>query len=162
MWFDPRTVCFEEDPYPLYRRLRDEFPVYRWQDGERSLWILSRYDDVNEALGDWRTFSSVDSMSDRRPAPGARGAADGHQLITSDPPHHDDLRRVVREYFSPKAIQPLEGKIEREVGLRLPGLRSRETIDVAGDFAWPMTLAIISDIIGIPEEDRSAVLSWYP
>jgi cytochrome P450 len=161
MWFDPRTVCFEEDPYPLYRRLRDEFPVYRWQDGERSLWILSRYDDVNEALGDWRTFSSVDSMSDRRPAPGARGAADGHQLITSDPPHHDDLRRVVREYFSPKAIQPLEGKIEREVGLRLPGLRSRETIDVAGDFAWPMTLAIISDIIGIPEEDRSDVLSWY-
>jgi cytochrome P450 len=163
MWFDPGTICFAEDPYPLYRRLRDEFPVYRWQDGERSLWVLSRYEDVNEALGDWRTFSSVDSisMSNRRAAPGARAAAHPHQLITTDPPYHDDLRRVVRENFSPQRIQTLERKIEGEVALRLSGLRSRKTIDVAGNFAWPMTLAIISDIIGIPEEDRSDVLSWY-
>jgi cytochrome P450 len=161
MWFDPHTVCFAEDPYPLYRRLRDDFPVYQWQEGERSLWILSRYDDVSEALGDWRTFSSIGSLSNRRPAPGARGVAHAHQLITTDPPYHDELRRVVRENFSPKAIHTLESTIERHVGIWLSGLRSRETIDIAADVAWPMTLAIISDIIGIPEEDRSDVLSWY-
>ncbi len=161
MSFDPNTICSEEDPYPLYRRLRDDFPVHHWHDREQSLWLLSRYDDVNEALGDWRTFSSVDSMSSRRPAPGARGAPHGHQLITTDPPYHDDLRRVVREYFSPKAVQTLEGKIKREVVTRLPRLRSQETIDAAADFAWPMTLAIISDIVGIPQDDRSDVLSWY-
>jgi cytochrome P450 len=124
------------------------------------VWILSRYDDVSAALADWRTFSSVASMADLRAAPGAR-SADGEQLITTDPPSHDALRGVVREYFSPKRIQAMEAEITREAVTRAARLRSPTSVDVAREFAWPFALAIISDMLGIPAEHRSTVLSWY-
>jgi cytochrome P450 len=161
MWFDPATASFEQDPYPLYRRLRDESPVYHCQDGSGPVWILSRHDDVQMALADWHTFSNVDSMIGRQAALSAQGAPYGHQLITTDPPYHDDLRGVVKAYFSPRRIQSLESKITHEVVTLIPRLRSSQTVDVAGDFAWPLTLAIISEIIGVPESDRAAVLSSY-
>src|ERR1700730_5663098 len=161
MWFDPATASFEQDPYPLYRRLRDESPVYHCQDGNGPVWILSRHDDVQMALADWQTFSSVDSMIGRQAALSAQGAPYGHQLITTDPPYHDDLRGVVKAYFSPRRIQSLESRSTHEVVTLIPRLRSRQTVVVAGEFAWPLTLAIISEIIGVPESDRAAVLSSY-
>jgi cytochrome P450 len=160
---DPTTTCSEADPYPLYRRLRDDHPVYRHDDGERPLWVLSRFEDVDLALKDWHTFSNVNSMSDMRSAPGARGATRGEQLITTDPPFHDDLRRVVKEYFAPREIGSLESRIQDQAATALGRLAVQDeaTVDVARDFAWPLTLAIISDILGIPEGDRSTLLSWY-
>jgi cytochrome P450 len=147
----------------LYRRLRDDHPVYYHDDVERPLWVLSRFADVDLALKDWRTFSSVNSMSGMRPAPGSRGGTRGEQLITTDPPLHDDLRRVVKEYFAPRQIQALESRIHDQVATMLVRLAVQEqtTIDVARDFAWPLTLAIVSDMLGIPESDRSTLLSWY-
>jgi cytochrome P450 len=161
MWFDPDRLSSTPDPYGVYRRLRDEFPVCHFEDSRRDYWILSRYDDVSEALGDWRTFSSVDSMSHRRSETGLQPAFEGEQLITTDPPYHDGLRRVVRDRFSPKVVQSLAATIAREVTNRLSVLETHDIVDIAADFAWPVTLAVISEIIGIPEGDRSQVLSWY-
>ncbi len=161
MWFDPNTVSFEDDPYRVYRRLRDEFPVYHHDDGQRSLWILSRFDDVNTVLEDWTTFTSVNSTSNALDIPTLGGALEGRQLITTDPPYHDDLRRTVKDHFSPKRIQELEEQITAEVVTSLSRLESQRAFDIAGGFIWPLTLTIISDIIGIPESDRASVLAWY-
>ena len=158
--FDVNGLSSAENPYPVYRRLRDESPVHHYHGDDQSIWLLSRYDDVAAALADWHTFSSVGSMTQLRPAPGAR-APDGEQLITTDPPFHDRLRHVIREYFSPKRIALLEAKITQEVVNCLAPLRSRVSLDVAHEFAWPFTLAIISDIIGISEDDRAGVMSLY-
>lgn len=160
MTFDLNSLNSDENPYPVYRRLRDQSPVHRCREGDQWVWLLSRYEDVNAALCDWRTFSSVDSMANLRSAPGAR-SADGEQLITTDPPFHDRLRRVVRDYFSPKRIQSLEARITSEAVSRMAPLLSRSSVDVATDFAWPLALTIISEVIGIPEDWRSVVLSWY-
>ena len=113
MWFDPNTVSFEDDPYRVYRRMRDEFP-YHHDDGERPLWILSRYADVSSALEDWPTFTSVNSTSNALDIPRLAGPFDGPQLITTDPPYHDELRRVVKDHFSPKRVQALEERIVGE------------------------------------------------
>ncbi len=161
MWFDPNTVSFESDPYRLYRRLRDECPVYCFDVGQRPLWLLSRFADVSAVLEDWQTFTSVGSTSSALDIPQLDGALDRPQLITTDPPFHDELRSVVKEHFSPKRVQTLEPRIAEEVDRCLAGLEERQTFDVARDFAWRLTLAIISEIIGIPESDRPAVLAWY-
>ena len=161
MWFDPNTVSFEDDPYRVYRRMRDEFPVYHHDDGERPLWILSRYADVSAALEDWPTFTSVNSTSNALDIPRLAGPFDGPQLITTDPPYHDELRSVVKDHFSPKRVQALEERIVDEAIASLSSLRSRETVDVAREFAWPLTLTIISHVIGIPESDRPSLLAWY-
>jgi cytochrome P450 len=161
LWFDPNTITFAADPYPQYRRLRDESPVYHYSGHGPEAWILSRYEDVSRALDDWQTFSSVNSMTERHPAPGARGTTDGDQLITTDPPLHDRLREIVREHLSPKAIRALEPEIEHEVLTHLRGLAARDTVDIACDFAWAVSLAVISSIIGIPADDRRALLAWY-
>jgi cytochrome P450 len=122
---------------------------------------MSRYDDVSDALADWRTFSSVGSMSCDRSGPGERSRGGGEKLITTDPPYHDGLRRVVREHLSPNAVRGLEETIAREAATRLSSLAFDDTLDVAGDFAWPLALAVVSEIVGIPKSDRPALLSWY-
>ena len=160
MWFDPNTVDFEDDPYRVYRRMRDEFPVYH-HDGERPLWILSRYADVSAALEDWPTFTSVNSTSNALDIPRLAGPFDGPQLITTDPPYHDELRSVVKDHLSPRRVQALEERIVGEAIASLFSLRSRKTVDVAREFAWPLTLTIISHVIGIPESDRPSLLAWY-
>ena len=161
MWFEPNTLSFEHDPYRVYRRLRDEFPVYRHENGGRSLWFLSRFDDVSATLEDWSTFTSVSSTSNALDIPKLGGPFDGPQLITTDPPYHDDLRRVVRDQLSPKRIQAREQRIADVATALLSQLRSRETVDIAREFAWPLTLTVISDILGIPEPDRPTLLAWY-
>lgn len=135
--------------------------MYHHDDEQRPLWILSRFDDVSGALEDWATFTSVNSTSNALDIPRLGGPLDGPQLITTDPPYHDELRRVVRDHLSPKRVQALEVSIAREAEALLSRLQPRKTADVAREFAWPLTLAIISEVIGIPESDRSTVLAWY-
>jgi cytochrome P450 len=159
--FDPYAAVSQPDPYRVYSWLRDESPVHHYEAGDQSLWILSRYEDVSAAIGDWGNFSSQDSVPKMLAADEARGWAGGEQLINADPPYHDDLRRVVKEYLSPKGIQALTPMIEAVLEECLTLLGSLSTVDVARDFAWPFTLTIISRMVGIPEEDRSTLLSWY-
>jgi cytochrome P450 len=154
MWFDPHTISFEDDPYPVYRRLRDEEPVHRYGDTE-PLWVLARFDDVSAAIADWHTFSSVGSTCYRG------GEIDQRQLITTDPPVHDALRRTTREHFSPKAVAALEDSIRAETASLLEAVRGTESLDVAGAFAWQLTVAVISGLLGIPESDQAPLLGWY-
>ena len=155
--FDPFTASSAEDPYPLYRQLRDEDPVYRYESDTEQGWVLSRYDDVNSALIDWKTFSSVSGHSNRKSA----RLIGGDQLIETDPPLHDELRATVRDRFSPRNIGLLEPEINKASSKLLEGLQRRDVVDVAREYAWPLTVGIISDIVGIPGADRTAVLGWY-
>jgi cytochrome P450 len=89
--YDP--FLFYEDPYPIYRGLRDEAPVYL--SPERRLWVLSRFDDVQRAGRDWRTFSSAEGVDidDSRLGPGS--------FLDADPPRHDELRTLLHADFRP-------------------------------------------------------------
>lgn len=149
------------DPYPLYRELRDQSPAHLYEGAERSVWLLTRYEDVSLALNDWQRFSSADSMAHMRPAPGARDTRHGAQLITTDPPYHDQLRAIVKRQFAARHVESLKDAIAREVEARIASLESRQTLDVAKELAWPVAVNTISEIIGIPAPDRQDLLGLY-
>jgi cytochrome P450/ferredoxin len=157
----PLVASFLDDPYPLYRWLRDEHPVYCDMSRGQPIWLLSRYEDVSAALADWQTFSSVQGASSP-PSPFAlRNREGGTQMIESDPPFHDALRETVKGRYSPKRVHELEAAIRDAAAELLRDVRPGARLDISRDFAWPLTLRISGDVIGIPEADRATVLAWY-
>ena len=148
MVYDPLDFESLRDPYPLYRVLRDEFPVYH--NAERGIWALTRFEDVQAASRDWETFATVpgvdlDDFVDVL-GPGS--------IIDLDPPRHDELRDVVRRHFAPAAILRREAEMTALAEALLDELLEQEEADLAADFAWQLPVAVISMLLGFPAEDR--------
>jgi cytochrome P450 len=151
--FDPFSYEHHEDPYPTYRKLRDEAPAYL--DPERGFWALSRHEDVRAAIDDWGTFSSSGGITlERRPENVEP------MLIEMDPPRHTELRALVSRAFTPKRVADLErpiGDLARELSAGcVPGAR----VDVIEDFAARLPMAVISVMLGVPREDQDELRSW--
>ena len=89
LMYSPFSKAIFDNPYPVYRRLRDEAPVYR--DPEDRWWVLSRFDDVSRALRDWETFSSKLGPAPENPDNDGRK----YSVISMDPPRHDRIRGVL-------------------------------------------------------------------
>jgi len=146
--FDPFDYVTHKDPYPAYRRLRDEHPVY--YNAERRLWLLSRFDDVQAAARDWETFASspsadIDDFGEVL-GPGA--------IIDLDPPRHDELRDIVRSHFAPSALAARMPEVSALADVLIDEFVERDTADLAADFAWQLPVSTISMLLGFPSEDR--------
>ena len=158
--FDPYSDVFFNDPYEVYRRLRDEAPVYR--NDHYGFYALSRYEDVADAHRDWRTFTSTQGITiDMLTEPGtsellkaARGS-----IIFMDPPDHDRMRNLVSRVFTPKAVADLEPMIRDLVRKYLDPLDG-EGFDIVADFSGPFPVEVISVILGVPEADRQQIRHW--
>ena len=98
-----------EDPYPVYRELLADAPVYRSE--RRDFWAVSRHGDVQRCARDWETFSSREGVD----LSGSVGLAGPGGFLDMDPPRHDQLRHVVRDRFTPKAVKSLEGTVREFV-----------------------------------------------
>ena len=155
--FDPFSDEYFDDPYDLYRRMRDEAPV---SFNERyGFWALFRYEDVCRAHKEWETFSSshgVDLSSLSRPPELIRRMA---SMIMVDPPEHDRLRALVSRAFTPRAVSSLEPMI-REVINDLLDAVDDDGFDAVADFAGPFPVEIISRMLGVPEADRQQIRHW--
>lgn len=158
--FDPfRTGAVDEDPYSVYRQLRDETPFYH--DERWDLWVVSRFEDVQDALKDWRTFSQepdvdIDGFMDELLD------ADGNILVM-DPPRHTALRRLVQgtNAFSPAAINAMEPRITALVDGLIDGMLSGAgTADAVEGFTYPLPLAVGPVLIGFPAEDLPMIDAW--
>ncbi len=147
--YDPLDYESLRDPYPLYRRMRDQHPVYHNPD--RGIWALTRFEDVQAASRDWETFSSTPGV-DLDDFVEVLGPG---SFIDLDPPRHDALRDVVRRHFAPSAIVKRESEIAAHVDALLDELLDGgEQVDLAADFAWQVPVAVISMLIGLPAGDR--------
>jgi cytochrome P450 len=147
--FDPYSYDIHEDPFPVYRRLRDEAPAYF--NERRNFWALSRYDDVRAATNDWRTFTSSEGITIEP----RRKGTEPH-IIEMDPPRHTQLRSLVSRAFTPARMARLEAPIrERSLAL-ISTLAGSGEIDLIGDFAALLPMAVISEMLGVPpsEQDR--------
>ena len=158
--FDPfSTGSIDEDPYAVYRRLRDETPFYH--DERWDLWVVSRYEDVSNALKDWRTFSQepdvdIDGFMDELLD------ADGNILVM-DPPRHTALRRLVQgtNAFSPAAINAMEPRITALVDGLIDGMvAGGGHADAVEGFTYPLPLAVGPVLIGFPAEDLPMIDAW--
>jgi cytochrome P450 len=149
-----------DDPYPVYRELRDLTPVHHHPG--RDLWTLSRWDDVTAAAKDWETFSS---------SAGGMGndVDDTYQLFfpagdlpAADPPLHSRLRGALRVAFSPSALKV---RFEPAVREQVRAAVDRFSDAGGGDFAWdlarPLPATTMFAWFGFPEEDHEQLLAWF-
>jgi cytochrome P450 len=151
--FDPYDVDLNADPYPMFRRLREEAPLY--YNEQHDFYAISRFADVNKALVDHATFSS------------ARGAilelikanidVPSGVLIFEDPPIHDVHRKLLARMFTPRKINELEPKIREFCARCLDPLVGSGTFDFVRDLGAQMPMRVIGMLLGIPEDDQEAI-----
>lgn len=158
--YDPFDPGFQADPYPAYRRLRDEEPVHR--HGEPPFWALSRFEDVWAATRDAEAFSSAQGLTFHPDEIGTLGLAP--TIVMLDPPRHTVLRRLISHGFTPRRTAALEGLLRKFVRSRIAVMERRaadgETPDLHRDFSSPLPTFALAHLLGVPEADRARFDPW--
>lgn len=163
--FDP---THNADPYPTYAKLRLEVPVYQTksQDG-RTLWVVTRYQDVQTVLKDARFVKDIRSAStpEQNAALNARLQALAFRvlsqnMLSADPPSHTRLRGLISKAFTPRRTEQLRPRIEQLTDELLDAMEGKTELDLINDFAFPLPIRVISEMLGIPEADRDNFRLW--
>jgi cytochrome P450 PksS len=156
---------FLEDPYPVYRRMRQRDPVY-WSNA-LGHWVLTRYDDVlaslrNPVLSSARTEVFVQAqLRDSDPALAADYTRTSRSMmIMKDGPDHHRLRILGNHAFAPSAMRRWQSVIERVVDDLLDAALPRGRVDLIGDLAQPLPAIVIAELFGIPPGDRAMFHKW--
>jgi cytochrome P450 len=157
-----------ENPYPLFARLRESDPVH-WNEAFQ-LWVLTGYDDIVSMVRNHELFSSAVIRNDQRPPYPPIDAEDASlfhevrdfradQLVEQDRPAHAAMRDVVHGYFTPGAMERWRPFVRAAVKELLDELEPRGHMDVINDFAAPLPVRIITQMMGVPNEDRELLRS---
>ncbi len=145
------------DPFPLYETMRQSYPLYH--DPQRGNWNVFRYEDVQRVLSEYATFSSqfrrkrtLLSLLPSEPFSAA--------IISTDPPRHRQLRSLVTQAFTPRAVDALAPRITEIVREHLDRVMSAGCMDVIHDLAYPLPVIVIAEMLGIPSQDRDRFKHW--
>ncbi len=150
--YDPFSYEQDEDPYPVYARMREEAPAY--YNPRLDFWALTRFEDNLAATIDSETYSSINGTSLEfmdTPKP------DSGLIIFMDPPRHTRYRNLVSKAFTPRSMAEIEPEVLRIARAHLDALRDRKRFDLVGDFTARLPMDVISALLGIPEGDREEV-----
>ncbi len=161
--FDP---SFKADPYPTYARLRSSAPVYRaaLPDG-RGVWLITRYEDVLAVLKDqrfvkdWRGALTPEQLAQVPPIPEVMKPLSQNMLDT-DPPDHERLRALVSKAFTPRLIERLRPRVQAISDGLLDAVQDRGEMDLIDDYAFPLPITVIVELLGVPAEDRNNFREW--
>lgn len=148
--FDPYAPSFDADPFPAYKVLRDEHPCF-WSE-EAGMWVLSRYDDVLNALTNWRTYSSAKgNLVDEFP-----GRA-GSTLGSSDPPRHDRLRALIQSAMTKRALDHILEPARGSCAAHLAEIRDGDVFDFVNDFGSKVTVDLLFYLFNMPKDQADEV-----
>jgi len=153
VYYDPYDFEIDADPYPVWKRLRDEAPLYRNQKYE--FFALSRWDDLDAAMLNWKTFiSGRGSVLEIIKAgieipPGS--------ILFEDPPTHDLHRGLLSRVFTPRKMQALEPQVRAYCAEVLDPLVGTGKFDFVADLGKFMPMRVIGMLLGIPVEDQEAI-----
>jgi cytochrome P450 len=155
--FNPMDPEFVADPYPMYHRLRAEDPVHHSPLG---FWVLTRYPDVLAMLRDPRlTKEPIAAFVAARfgvaVPPGL-----GLSMLDRDPPDHTRLRGLVSKAFTPRALERLRPEIQQIVDGLLDEARDRGSMDLIEEFAYPLPVRVICEMLGVPVKDHERFKAW--
>jgi cytochrome P450 len=154
--YDPYDAATLHDPYPAYRRLRDEAPVYHQE--ERNFWVLSRFSDVFAAVTDSATFSSAQGLTFEPDEILKLGLAP--TLVMMDRPEHTTYRRLISRGFTPRNVAALEPAIRTFVRERVQAMAEAGEADFIASLAGPLPSLVVATYLGVPEEDRGRFDGW--
>ena len=160
--FNPFLREYRADPYPVYRKLREEAPVYKHP--VLPACIVSRYADVEAVLRDPRFSVNRSDLPELRGSfrtiSPEFGSMIRSSLLMVDPPRHTRLRGLVNKAFTPRAVEKLESRVHDIVHELIDQLADRDEIDVVDDFAAALPVIVISELLGVPREARARVKRW--
>jgi cytochrome P450 len=156
--FDPFSDEYFNGPYDLYRRLRDNAPVYF--NEQYGFWALFRYEDVCAAHKDWQTFSSAHGVDLSTLSTDESIIRMYRSIIMMDPPEHDRLRALVSRVFTPRAVGALEPMVREVIVSFLEPFDDADSFDAVADFSGPFPVEIISRMLGVPEGERQQIRHW--
>lgn len=153
------------DPYPFYAQLRSQDPVH-W-DEMLGFWVLTRYADISSVYADAR-FSRAQGLRrgfERLPEAEQEIAAPVYQTFSktmfySDPPYHTRLRGLVNNAFTPNAVEQMRPHVQRMVDSLLDAVQTQGEMDAIHDLAHPLPILVISQMLGLPAEERARFKQW--
>jgi cytochrome P450 len=153
VYYDPYDFEIDTNPYPVWKRLRDEQPLY--YNERYGFHALSRFDDVEHCSVDWKTYSSargtlLELIKSGMPMPPGT-------IIFEDPPAHDLHRSLLTRLFTPRKINALEPKVREFCARSLDPLVGSGGFDFIGDLGAQMPMRTIGMLLGIPEQDQEAI-----
>jgi pimeloyl-[acyl-carrier protein] synthase len=153
--FNPMDPAFVADPYPTYHRLRAEDPVHHSPLG---FWVLTRYEDVVAVLRDPRF--AKEAIAAVVAARLGRAPAAPLSMLDRDPPDHTRLRSLVSKAFTPRVVEALRPHIQKIVDSLLDRVAGANAMDLIEDFAYPLPVIVICEMLGVPFEDHERFKQW--
>ncbi|MET9726722.1 cytochrome P450 family protein [Streptomyces zaomyceticus] len=161
------TWEFASDPYPAYAWLREHAPVHRTTlPSGVEAWLVTRYADARQALADQR-LSKNPAHHDESPhakgktgIPGERKAELMTHLLNIDPPDHTRLRRLVSKAFTPRRVAEFAPRVQELTDRLIDSFVEKGSADLIHEFAFPLPIYAICDLLGVPEEDQDDFRDW--
>jgi cytochrome P450 len=153
LYYDPYDIEIDRDPHPLWKRFRDEAPL--WYNDRLDFWMLSRFADVEQAMKDWDTYrsgkgSTLDIIKANIELPPGI-------ILMEDPPVHDVHRGLLSRVFTPRKMNALEDKVRAFCAASLDPLVGSGRFDFVADLGAEMPMRTIGMLLGIPEADQAAI-----
>lgn len=150
------TEAFTQNPFPVYAEMRDKEPIMRmlFPDGQQG-WIISRYEDAVDALKDQRFVKDM-----RNAGIDVEALFINDNMLFSDPPDHKRLRGLVQQAFTPQLISGMRDRIQQIADELLDAVEDRESINLIDDYAFPLPIIVISEMLGVPHSDRDKFRRW--
>ena len=141
----------DSDPYESYERMRREAPVTQLGD---AFWAVSKYEDVDAILRDWKTFSSIvgaKAISGEEPASG---------MIFNDPPIHSRLRGLIQKAFPPRVVELQRPGIQTYCEELVGKMLADEDPDLVASLAYPLPVMVIANMLGVADGDMATFKRW--
>ncbi|MGW5527812.1 cytochrome P450 family protein [Streptomyces xanthochromogenes] len=161
------TWEFATDPYPAYAWLREHAPVHRTRlPSGVEAWLVTRYGDAKQALADQRLSKNPAHHDEPAHAkgktgiPGERKAELMTHLLNIDPPDHTRLRRLVSKAFTPRTVAQFAPRVQELTDQLIDAFAAKGEADLIHDFAFPLPIYAICDLLGVPREDQDDFRDW--
>lgn len=161
------TWEFAADPYPAYAWLREHSPVHRTTlPSGVDAWLVTRYADARQALADGRLsknpvhHAGTAHAKGRTGIPGERNADLMTHLLNIDPPDHTRLRRLVAKAFTPRRVAAFAPRVQELTDQLIDSFADRGEADLIHEFAFPLPIYAICDLLGVPREDQDDFRDW--
>lgn len=160
------SSAFKHEAYDIYKELREFHPAYPLSLGEQNQgWLITRYEDAASLLKDARLMKNIENVFSEKEKIKVPISLENRELLrkhmlNSDPPDHNRLRPLVQKAFTPQIISQLKNRIQHIADTLLNKVEHNHSMNCIEDYAFPLPIMVISEMLGIPLEDQSKFRVW--